>query len=157
MRGREKPWANNHQCPAQWVLCPLLSDPKCIHFAQWTLRKFCNTVKEQNLFLKTEACLRLLSRALGLWIPSVEAGSLHWAPVLPAIPPTRMPHGLWPSMPLQPSCSTQGTADWDPCLGFMCCSSPQSLTWHPDAQSLGVLVPERIRTPFHKDEIQRQV
>lgn len=77
----------NHSCPAQWVLCPLLSNPKCMHFAQWTLRKPCHTVKEQNLSLKTEACLRLLSRALGLWIPFVQAGSLCRAPVSPTIPP----------------------------------------------------------------------
>lgn len=76
----------NRQSPAQWVLCPLLSNPKCMHFAQWAVRKPCNTVKEQNLSLKTEVCLRLLSRALGLWIPAVQAGSLCRGTVSPALP-----------------------------------------------------------------------
>lgn len=147
----------NHSCPAQWVLCPLLSNPKCMHFAQWTLRKPWHTVKEQNLSLKTEACLRLLSRALGLWIPFVQAGSLCRAPVSPTIPPgchidCGHPCPCGPHSPLHTQYSWLGPLPWAYGLLFT-----QSLEWHPDAQPLGVLVPKRIRKPFHMSEIQRQV
>ena len=143
----------NHRSPARWVLWPLLSNLKCMYFARWTLRKPCNTIREESLSLITEERLRLLRRALGLWIPAVAAGSpcrseVDAAPTpvpagsLPACLPVG--HGLWPSMPWQPSYSTQGTVDWNSYLGFMYFSSAPAPNIggaeHHDAQPLGVLV-----------------
>lgn len=117
----------NHQSPAQWVLCPLLSNPKCVPFAQWPLRKPCNNVKEQNLSLKTEACLRLLSRALGLWIPPVQAGSLCWAMVSPAAP---LGHhmGCGHPCPYNPHAPLRVQLTGTLALGF--CSALHPRPWH---------------------------